>query len=97
PFRRGAGCQQCHDSGFSGRMGVYEVMEVTPELRRMIHVGAPSHELRAEIRKLGVATLRDEGVDLARAGRTSLEEALRVTHSDDAGEPRQAGQAERAA
>ncbi|MEL6795793.1 MAG: ATPase, T2SS/T4P/T4SS family [Planctomycetota bacterium] len=87
PFRRGAGCQQCHDSGFQGRMGVYEVMEVTPELRRMIHLGAPSHELRAEIRRHGVATLRDEGVELARSGRTSLEEALRVTHSDDAAAP----------
>ncbi|MEN1703905.1 MAG: ATPase, T2SS/T4P/T4SS family [Planctomycetota bacterium] len=98
PFRRGAGCQQCHDSGFQGRMGVYEVMEVTPELRRMIHLAAPSHELRAEIRSHGVATLRDEGVDLARAGRTSLEEALRVTHSDDAAAPEPtADRAERAA
>ncbi len=87
PFRRGAGCQQCHDSGFQGRMGVYEVMEVTPELRRMIHVNAPTHELRAEIRRRGVPTLRDEGVGLARSGMTSLEEALRVTHSDDAAEP----------
>src|SRR5205814_4248545 len=36
-FKKGAGCQQCHDSGFSGRLGVYELMEITPVLRRMIH------------------------------------------------------------
>ena len=48
-FRKGAGCQQCHDSGFHGRFGIYEVMEVTPELRRMIHKAAPSHELREEL------------------------------------------------
>ncbi|MGP1272671.1 MAG: GspE/PulE family protein [Phycisphaerales bacterium] len=83
PFQRGAGCQQCHDSGFQGRIGLYEVMEVTPSLRRLIHSGAPTHELRDEIRRRGVPTLRDEGVRLARSGRTSLEEALRVTHADD--------------
>lgn len=82
PFRRGAGCQQCHDSGFQGRMGLYEVMEVTPALRRLIHAGAPTHELRDELRRHGIATLRDEGVRIARDGATSLEEALRVTHSD---------------
>ena len=65
PFRRGAGCQQCHDTGFKGRLGVYEVMEVTPELRRMIHHGAATHELRDCASKHGVLTLREEGVALA--------------------------------
>lgn len=83
PFRRGAGCQQCHDSGFAGRIGLYEVMETTPTLRRLIHAGAPTHELREELRRSHVPTLRDEGVRLARDGRTSLEESLRVTHADD--------------
>src|SRR4051794_8685557 len=52
-FRKGAGCQQCHDSGFLGRFGVYEVLEVTPALRRMVHAGAPSHELRTVFKKQG--------------------------------------------
>ncbi|MDB5301982.1 MAG: hypothetical protein JWO87_3645 [Phycisphaerales bacterium] len=83
-FRKGAGCQQCHDSGFQGRFGVYEVMEVTPEIRRMIHKAAPSHELRDQFRKQGGRTLREEGVQLALDSRSSLDEILRVTHNEDA-------------
>jgi type IV pilus assembly protein PilB len=83
-FRKGAGCQQCHDSGFAGRFGIYEVMEVTPEIRRMVHKAAPSHELRAEFRKFGGRTLREEGVLLALEGKSSLDEVLRVTHNEDA-------------
>jgi len=82
-FRKGLGCQQCHDSGFAGRVGVYEVMEVTPAIRRMVHSGAPTHELREQFRRGGGLSLRDEGVLLAIEGKTSLEEVLRVTHTDD--------------
>ena len=81
-FRKGAGCQQCHDSGFLGRIGVYELMAVNAEIRRLVHAGSPSHELRLKLRELGVPTLREEAVRLAMDGQTSLEEALRVTHVD---------------
>ena len=81
-FRKGIGCQQCHDSGFQGRFGIYEVMEVTPAIRRMIHQAAPSHELREQLRKEGSRTLREEGVALAIEGKSSLDEILRVTHND---------------
>jgi len=87
PFRKGGGCRHCHDSGFKGRLGVYEVMEVSPELKRLIHHGAPTHELRAKMRQSGTLTLREEGVLLASEGRTSLEEVLRVTHIDDHSDP----------
>jgi type IV pilus assembly protein PilB len=83
-FRKGTGCPQCHDSGFQGRFGVYEVMEVTSDIRRMVHQAAPSHELRAQLRKEGVRTLREEGVLQALEGRSSLDEILRVTHNEDA-------------
>ncbi|MBX3405137.1 MAG: Flp pilus assembly complex ATPase component TadA [Phycisphaeraceae bacterium] len=82
PFKKGAGCRQCHDSGFQGRGGIYEVMEITPELRRMVHRAAPTHELRSRIAQSGGLTLRQEGVLLALEGRTSLEEVLRVTHDE---------------
>ncbi len=82
-FRKGSGCKRCHDGGFQGRMGVYEVFEVTPEVRRMIHHGRPTHELRAGMKKTGGLTLREEGVLLALDGKTSLEEVLRVTQNDD--------------
>jgi len=83
-FHKGVGCQRCHNSGFLARVGIYEVMEITPELRRMIHQAAPTHELREELRRHGVRTLREEGVVIALEGRSSLEEVLRVTHTDSA-------------
>ena len=82
-FSKGAGCQQCHNSGFRGRSGIYEVMEVTAGVRRLIHHAAPSHELRSKLREDGVGTLRDEGVRLAMRGQSSLEEVLRATHTDE--------------
>jgi type II secretory ATPase GspE/PulE/Tfp pilus assembly ATPase PilB-like protein len=82
-FQKGLGCQQCHDTGFKGRLGIYEVMEITPELRRLVHHSSPTHELRARVRQQGMLTLREEGVVLALDGKTSLEEILRVTHLDD--------------
>ncbi|MCC6661159.1 MAG: Flp pilus assembly complex ATPase component TadA [Phycisphaerales bacterium] len=82
-FRKGAGCQQCHDSGFRGRIGIYELMEVTPAIRRLIHAGSPTHEIRERHRTNGGMTLREEGVYLALAGKTSLEEVLLVTHNED--------------
>jgi len=83
PFRRGAGCKECHNSGFRGRAGVYAAMEVTPDLRRLVHHAAPTHELRDVLQRNGVLTLREEGVLLAMDGKTCLEEVLAVTHSED--------------
>jgi len=83
PFRKGAGCKECHNSGFRGRAGIYAAMEVTADLRPLIHVGVATHQLRDALRKKGVLTLREEGVLLALEGKTCLEEALAVTHSED--------------
>src|SRR5688572_20245994 len=94
-FRKGAGCQQCHDSGFQGRFGIYEVMEVTPELRRMINKGCATHELRDKFKQQGGHTLREEGVSMALDGRSSLEEVLRVTHSEDGETPQSEAAAHR--
>ena len=82
-FRKGAGCTRCHDSGYRGRLGIYEVMEVTPELRPMIHRAAPTHELRDKLRQVGGLALREEGALIALEGKSSLEEILSVTHTDD--------------
>ncbi|MEQ9460548.1 MAG: ATPase, T2SS/T4P/T4SS family [Phycisphaeraceae bacterium] len=81
-FHMGAGCESCHNSGFKGRLGVYEVMEIVPALRRMVHRAEPTHVLREAWREIGGKTLRDEAVRLAVEGQTSLEEALRVTQDD---------------
>ena len=82
-FRKGAGCSNCHDSGFQGRMGIYEFMEVTPELRRLVYRSAPTHELRGLLKSQGQLSLREEGVRLAVDQQTSLEEIIRVTQVDD--------------
>ena len=82
PFRKGAGCPQCHNSGFKGRVGIYEVLEVTSELRRMVHRAAASHEMRDKWRQQGGLTLREEAVLIAKDGRSCLEELLRVTHDE---------------
>ncbi|MBI1338248.1 MAG: type II secretion system protein GspE [Phycisphaera sp.] len=82
-FHKGRGCKECHDSGFRGRLGVYEVMDVTGPLRRLIHKGAPTHELREAAQKAGYLSLREEGVRLAVAYKTSLEEIIRVTLNED--------------
>jgi type IV pilus assembly protein PilB len=81
-FQKGGGCQRCHNSGFAGRIGVYEVMEVGLEVRRMVHRGAATHELRDKIRQHGGLSLREEGVAIALQGKSSLEEVLRVTQND---------------
>ena len=81
-FTRGTGCDQCHKSGFRGRVGIYEVMEITPELRRMIHKGASTQDLREQWRRGGGLTLREEGLLAALEGKTCLEEVLCVTHSE---------------
>ncbi|MFG0331488.1 MAG: GspE/PulE family protein [Phycisphaerales bacterium] len=83
PFKKGAGCEECRRTGFQGRCGIYEIMEVTGSLRRMIHRAAPVHELRDKSSELGNLTLREEAIELALSGRTSLEEALHVTYHDD--------------
>jgi type IV pilus assembly protein PilB len=83
PFRHGTGCKQCHDTGFKGRTGIYEVMEVNPAIRRLIHLGSPAHEIREQHRKSGGWTLREEGIAISLSGQSSLDEVLRVTHDDD--------------
>ena len=82
-FKKGAGCQACHNSGYHGRLGIYEVMEVTHDVRQLIYRGASSHELRRTLKQHGYKTLREEGVLLALDGRTSLEEVLRVTKTEE--------------
>ena len=57
-------------------------MEVSPELRRMIHRGAAPHEMRDTWRRQGGLILREEAVLIAKDGRSSLEEVLRVTHDE---------------
>lgn len=81
-FTRGEGCRACYDTGFRGRIGVYESLPADADLRRMIARDASSSELRDWIRESDMPTLLDGGLDLASREVTSLEEVARVTLFD---------------
>ena len=81
-FVRGEGCAKCHNSGYKGRVGIYEVMEATSSIRRLVHKGVSAHEIRDRWCEDGGLTLRQEGLLLAREGKTTLEEILNVTHGN---------------
>jgi len=76
---KGAGCEKCHKTGYKGRVGLYEVMEITDELRELILVGASSLELRRKAVEEGMITLRGSGLRKVMLGVTTLEEVLRET------------------
>ncbi len=71
---RAKGCEQCSNTGYRGRIGVYEVMAVNSELRDLITRSAPTHLLKEAAVKHGMTTLWQGGIKKARAGVTSLEE-----------------------
>lgn len=76
---RGVGCGTCNGTGYKGRVGLYEVMEVTDELRELILVGASSLELRKKAIEDGMFTLRISGLFKIRQGITTIEEVVRET------------------
>jgi type IV pilus assembly protein PilB len=71
-------CVRCGQTGYKGRTGLYEVMTMTDTLRRLILDRASQDDLRAEARRLGMRTLREDGLDKIRRGITSIPEVLRV-------------------
>ena len=76
---RGKGCEVCNQTGYKGRVGLYEVMEVTDEIRELILVGASALELRRRAIEQGMISLRQSGLRKIRDGMTSIEEVLRET------------------
>jgi len=75
-FTRGAGCDECHDTGFRGRTGIYEVLICNPELRELITKEASVDLIRTCHRQFGGETLLDAGIRLAENGETSIEEII---------------------
>jgi type IV pilus assembly protein PilB len=76
---RGRGCERCSNTGYKGRIALYEVMEVDDEIREMILSGASSYELRVKGIQNGMITLRGSGLQKIRDGVTTMEEVLRET------------------
>ena len=86
-FRKGKGCQQCNQTGYRGRTGIFEIMTVESTVREQIANQGSESALRTASRRTGMRTLREDALDKAAAGITTLEEVLRTTTTDlvDAG------------
>ncbi|MFY9269833.1 MAG: type II secretion system ATPase GspE [Candidatus Manganitrophaceae bacterium] len=80
---RGEGCSECRGSGYSGRVGIYELLSVDDSIRRLIVARAPSGEIRRRMVEQGQGTLRMEGFLKSLQGVTAVEEVLRVTQEFD--------------
>jgi type IV pilus assembly protein PilB len=80
-FYKGKGCDKCGGSGYKGRCGLYEVMAVTSNIRRLIMHSASTDELRDQGLKEGMLTLRMDGMLKATRGVTTLEEVIKETAS----------------
>jgi type IV pilus assembly protein PilB len=76
---KGVGCETCNSTGYKGRVGLYEVMEVTEEMRELILVGASGLELRRKAVEEGMLTLRRSGLRKVMDGMTTIEEVVRET------------------
>ena len=76
---RGRGCERCSNTGYKGRVGLYEVLEIEDELREMILSGGSAFELRQKAVQLGMMTLRGSGLQKIRDGMSTLEEVVRET------------------
>ena len=78
-FYQGAGCRRCGETGYKGRMGIYEILEISPEIIKMINQRASATELKDFARNNGMLTMLEDGLIKAKMGITTINEILRVT------------------
>ena len=83
-FFKGQGCKYCFNTGYSGRTGIVEILVLAPEIKELILAQAEEHKIKKVARLSGgMITLREDGLNKAREGLTSLEEVLRITAPDE--------------
>jgi MSHA biogenesis protein MshE len=75
----GSGCQHCNSSGYSGRIGIYEMLEMDNELATLANSDDPGHFIAAAEQRMAGRLLRDQAAELALSGKTTVSEAMRVT------------------
>ncbi len=78
-FYRGGGCPACNNTGFKGRTGLFEFLEVTEDIRELINQGASTEQLRGACDRNGMKSLRDAGLEKIFGGVTTIEEVVRET------------------
>ena len=81
-FYKGKGCVNCRQTGYRGRTGIFEILEVRQPIRKMIFANANQEEIRERAAELGMMSLRDAGISKLVAGVTTFEEVLRSTVED---------------
>ena len=79
---RPVGCERCRQTGYKGRIGIFEIFEIDDEVRHMVNDRASTLKLRQRARELGMRTLREDGVRKVLAGLTSAEEVISITLGD---------------
>jgi type IV pilus assembly protein PilB len=84
PLYKGTGCKSCSNTGYKGRIAIYEIMPVNENLKELILRGASTTELKKEAVATGMSTLRKSAIKKMKQGLTTVEEVLRITFADSA-------------
>ena len=79
---KGAGCRRCNDTGYKGRIALYEVMDVNDDIKEYVLQGYSAMELKREAIKLGMQTLRMSAINKLTSGMITVDEVLRITRAD---------------
>ena len=79
---RPGGCDKCRGRGMKGRLGIFEIFQLTDDVRELVNSNLSSAQLRQRARELGMRTLREDGIRKVLAGRTSADEIIHVTNGD---------------
>lgn len=82
-IKQGGGCRTCRMTGYKGRLGCFEIFNITEEVRLLINGDESTSGLRRRARELGMRTLREDGIRKVLAGKTTASEVIRVTMADD--------------
>ena len=82
-FYRGKGCNKCKNTGYSGRIGIYEFFEVHEDIKRLVNSKVSVDDVRKKAIELGMRTLRDDGLEKVKQGITTADEVLRVTEVEE--------------
>jgi len=78
-YAYGTGCEGCNRTGYSGRLGLYELLTVSDAIRDMITESVPTLEIKRGAMEAGMRTLREDGIRAVHGGSTTIEEVLRYT------------------
>jgi type IV pilus assembly protein PilB len=84
PLYKGTGCKSCSNTGYKGRIAIYEIMPINESLKELILRGASTAELKKEAVATGMSTLRKSAIKKVKQGLTTVEEVLRITFADSA-------------